>query len=178
MSEANDHYRLRTLFLTHAPAVLSYARRRSDAAVADDVVSEVFLAAWRRLDDVPEDPLPWLLACARRILANQRRVGRRQRSLQDRLASEASRLTQGDAPGPDPRLLAALDSLQASDRELLLLTAWEDLSIDRAASVLGCSRGTCAVRLHRARRRLAAALAAPAREPAPGLVPTRSNGAR
>jgi RNA polymerase sigma-70 factor (ECF subfamily) len=36
-------------------------------------LAETFLVAWRRLDDVPDDPLPWLYRVARRVLANQRR---------------------------------------------------------------------------------------------------------
>jgi RNA polymerase sigma-70 factor (ECF subfamily) len=37
--------------------------------MAPDVVAETFLVAWRRLDDVPADPLPWLYGVARRVLA-------------------------------------------------------------------------------------------------------------
>jgi predicted DNA-binding protein (UPF0251 family) len=61
-------------------------------------------------------------------------------------------------PVGDQRLADALMSLTESDRETLLLTAWEGLSPIEAAAALGCSRNAYAVRLHRARRRLAAAL--------------------
>jgi len=61
------------LYRQHAGAVLAYARRRTMQAVADDVVADVFLIAWRRVDDVPAERLPWLLGVARRVLANQRR---------------------------------------------------------------------------------------------------------
>ena len=66
--------RFEALFIAHYAAVVRYARRRSSHAVADDVVGDVFLVAWRRLEAVPDDPLPWLLAAARRTLANQRRA--------------------------------------------------------------------------------------------------------
>jgi RNA polymerase sigma-70 factor, ECF subfamily len=62
--------RLRLLFEAHADAVRAYALRRIDASAADDTVSEVFVVACRRLDEVPGDALPWLLACARRVIAN------------------------------------------------------------------------------------------------------------
>ncbi|GAA1773384.1 hypothetical protein GCM10009734_97960 [Nonomuraea bangladeshensis] len=50
--------------------------------------------------------------------------------------------------------LAALRSLSEADRELLLLMSWEGLDLRQAAAVVGCSRPTAAMRLHRARRRL------------------------
>jgi RNA polymerase sigma factor (sigma-70 family) len=148
--------RLEALFAEHAAAVRAYALRRIDPAAADDTVSEVFLVAWRRLDDCPADALPWLLACARRVLANQRRGD-------DRRSALAARLHQTSIPGPgvqldDGALGRALAELSGPDRELLLLIAWDGLDPARAAAALECTRATLAVRLHRARRRLAAAL--------------------
>jgi len=52
-----------------------------------------------------------------------------------------------------------LMELGERDREVLLLSAWESLVPAQIAMVLGCSRTTAAVRLHRARRRLARAVA-------------------
>jgi RNA polymerase sigma-70 factor (ECF subfamily) len=153
----SDRERLEALFAEHARAVRGYALRRCDAAAADDVVSEVFVVACRRPDDVPADALPWLLGCARLVVANQARSVRRQAALGERMAAAAGRA--GPPESPDGALARALRRLSASDRELLMLVAWEDLEPARAARVLGCSRGTLAVRLHRARRRLAAALA-------------------
>jgi DNA-directed RNA polymerase specialized sigma24 family protein len=118
---------------------------------------EVFVIACRRLDQVPAEPLPWLLACARRVLANQRRSADRQRAV-------AARLTVTSAPAPPEwelggdSLLRALAMLSERDREVLLLIAWEGLEPAQAAAALERSRATLAVRLHRARRRLAAAL--------------------
>jgi RNA polymerase sigma-70 factor (ECF subfamily) len=57
-------------------------------------------------------------------------------------------------------VIRALAQLPDRDRELLMLVAWEGLEPAQLARVLGVSRGTANVRLHRARRRLAAALAA------------------
>ncbi len=56
--------RLESLFAAHAAIVLAYARRRTDSTTADDVLSEVFVIAWRRLEQIPPEPAPWLLACA------------------------------------------------------------------------------------------------------------------
>ncbi len=152
---------LEELFNAHGAAVRAYALRRlgaGESASADDVVSEVFAVAWRRIDAVPEGAeLPWLLGCARRVVLHVHRRARRDAALVGQLEAHA---TGAALPATGDRVLAdALASLGERDREALLLIAWEGLSASEAAVVVGCSRGTFAVRLHRARRRLSAALA-------------------
>ena len=132
--------------------VLAYALRRADPVTAEDVVAETFTVAWRRLGDVPERPLPWLLGVARRVLANQRRGERRRGALVDRLGVE-SRAAAGAPDQQEGLALTALASLGERDREALLLHAWEGLDHAEAGTVMGCSAATYAVRLHRARRR-------------------------
>ncbi len=150
--------RFEQLYRTHAGAVRAYAIRRAPSdAVADDVVSDVFLVVWRRLDDVPDQPVPWLLAIARRALANRRRSERRAAALTDRLVSVRRPFTA--SPETGDRLLDALSTLPEPDRELLMLVAWEGLEPSEIAQLLGIRPGTVAVRLHRARGRLASALA-------------------
>jgi RNA polymerase sigma-70 factor (ECF subfamily) len=124
--------------------------------------------AWRRLDDVPDDALPWLLGCARHVLAHQRRRSRRDVALLDRLAAEG---VPDSAVGGDRVLARALAQLSVQDRELLLLIAWEGLDPGQAARVLGCSHNALAVRLHRARKRLAAALSQADADDRPGPRP-------
>ncbi len=72
--QSDDDARLRfeAMFRQHYPEVNAYVRRRTTGD-AGDVVGEVFLTAWRRLDRVPADALPWLLGVARKVLANARR---------------------------------------------------------------------------------------------------------
>jgi len=159
VDEFERRVRLEALFHAHAGAVRAYARRRIGAAGADDTVSEVFAIAWRRLDDVPDEALPWLLGCARRVLAHQYRRARRDSALVDRLEQFASVSAAAVGwAGDDDVLARAFAELSDRDREILLLIAWEGLDTRQAAAVLGCSRNTLAVRFHRARRRLAAAL--------------------
>jgi len=156
VNELERRERLRALFEAHADAVKAYALRRIGPSAADDVVSEVFVVACRRLEDVPVDALPWLLGCARRIIANQQRSARRRTALIRRLDAEPRLAPQWElARSP---LLRALQALDERDREVLRLITWEGLDPARAAAALECSRATLAVRLHRARRRLAAAL--------------------
>jgi RNA polymerase sigma-70 factor (ECF subfamily) len=119
----------------------------------------VFLIAWRRLDELPPDPLPWLLGTARRVLANRRRGAQRAHALHDRLDSRR-RPSEAVPAALDHRVAAALSELGARDRELLMLIAWEGLSVAETAVVLGARAGTVAVRPHRARQRFAQALSA------------------
>jgi RNA polymerase sigma-70 factor, ECF subfamily len=143
------------LYRRHAATVAAYALRRASREAAEDVVADTFLVAWRRLDQIPDDALPWLLGVARRTLANDRRSNRRRERLTERLRVELD----GVRVVPvDQRLLDALQRLSAGDREVLLLIAWEGLSAGEAADVLGCSAVACRIRLHRARKRLGSAL--------------------
>lgn len=154
------------LFERTSHRVYGYVRRHCEDADCDDVVAEVFLTAWRRFGEVPPEPVPWLLATARRVLANHWR-GRDRRLRLEVEARGAARL----AAHPDPAglvadratMLAALETLSSDDRELLLLVGWDGLDAASVAEVLGCTPDAARARLSRARRRLEAAL----REPGP-----------
>jgi RNA polymerase sigma-70 factor (ECF subfamily) len=154
--------RFEALYRAHAGAVRTYARRRSDAQASDDVVADVFVIAWRRLAEIPDDPLPWLLGVARRVLANRRRGVAREEALRGRMLSEQAiaaptEVTRREA---DAAVMSALRTLRERDREALLLVGWEGLEPARAARVLGVSANTFSARLYRARRRFERALAA------------------
>jgi RNA polymerase sigma factor (sigma-70 family) len=165
--------RLERLFADHGQAVRAYALRRIDSGTADDIVSEVFVVAFRRLEEIPQEPLPWLLATTRRVLANYRRATGRREALTAQLTALHGGVWRDDIDG-ERDLLAGLVRLNDRDREILLLVAWEDLDPSSAAAALGCSRATFAVRLHRARRRLAAAMAQAEREIEIPLRPTEA----
>ena len=154
------------MYREHGGAVRRYVRRRWDAQSTDDVVADVFVVAWRRLPEIPEDPLPWLLGVARRVLANRRRGADRERSLHERMRwQRPSAGAPAEADRPTGDVWKALGSLSEGDREVLLLVAWEGLAPARAARVLGIGANTFAVRLYRARRRFRRALAAASSAP-------------
>lgn len=144
------------LFRRYHDDVLRYFVRRLDVrADAADLVAETFLVAWRRMDDVPGEPLPWMYGVARRVLANHRRGETRRHGLADRLRDDLRTLPLEPETALELRHAAeAFRQLSTADRELLSLVAWEGLDTGQLATVLGCSRSTAAVRLHRARRRL------------------------
>jgi RNA polymerase sigma-70 factor, ECF subfamily len=100
----------------------------------------------------------WLYGVARRVLANQRRGQQRRERLNARLRDEVAVVSAravAERPAPDSAVMAALADLDEADLELITLVAWEGLDRDQIATMLGCSRATIRVRLHRARRRLA-----------------------
>ncbi len=151
--------RIEAIVSAHERQVLAYATRRtSTPADAEEVAAETFIIAWRKVDVIPAEALPWLYAVARRVLANQRRGNGRR----DRLAAL---LRVEDVPTPMPLgeardgpAMTALASLAPSDQELLRLVAWEELGNREIAQVLGISPNAVAIRLHRARQRFADAL--------------------
>ncbi len=99
--------RFELLYAKYAPAVKAYVLRRAATSTADDVVAEVFVVCWRRFEEVPVDPLPWLLGVARRVLSTQRRGERRRGALHERLACQAGG-GMGDAP-EDAVAVASMD---------------------------------------------------------------------
>lgn len=161
----DDQHQFEESFRALAGHVHAYALRRTDPEMAQEVTAETFLIAWRRRDKLPAEPLPWLYGIARRVLANQRRSASRRAALSARLdAQPASEPPSHERHG----VIEALARLGERDREVLLLIAWEGLSTQEAATALGCSNTAFAVRLHRARRRLARALVEDEGPTAPG----------
>jgi RNA polymerase sigma-70 factor (ECF subfamily) len=140
-------------------AVHAHAARRVGSARAEEVCSEVFMIAWRRIDAMPRDALPWLLATSRNVIGTLWRSEARRDRLRDRLEELPPAHTTDELDGPDPELRAALAQLDEPDRELLLLVYWDDLTPSRAAKALGLAPATARTRLWRLRRRLADVLA-------------------
>lgn len=139
--------------------MLGYVLRRTDPEEARDVMAETFTVAWRRLEQVPDGDgaLPWLLGTARKLLANRRRAAAN-RARGAEVGPRAAIHDHADDVVGTAALVAAFNRLGDGDREVLGLVAWDDLRPAEAAAVLGCSAATFSVRLHRARRRLAALL--------------------
>ncbi|GAA2633963.1 RNA polymerase sigma factor [Paractinoplanes durhamensis] len=155
-----DEDRFRHIYAGNFEHLLAYATRRVDQpADAADVVAETFLVAWRRHRDIPDgaEARLWLYGVARRVLSNHLRGGVRRDRLGVRLRQ---RLTAADAPDPGTEVSdrltvrAALARLGDLDREVLMLTVWEDLEPREAAVVLDVSPAVVRTRLTRARARL------------------------
>lgn len=156
--DAERRERFDNLFAAFGRDVVAFCRSRAaSSSDGEDAAAEVFLVAWRRLDDVPggDAARVWLYGTARRVLANQRRSSRRRGALQERLTATP------DVPASTPveheaereLVRKALLRIGPRDREVLLLAEWEGLSPAEIAAVSGCLTVTARGRLHRARRR-------------------------
>ncbi|MCD0453020.1 RNA polymerase sigma factor [Actinocorallia sp. API 0066] len=159
------------LFDRYAGSLYRHVSRRLGPVVAEDIVGETFLAAFRKrakFDTRYQDARPWLFGIATKLVARHHRdeITRYRawgRSAQDpgyETSAEdavARSVTAGSARGA---LAKALAGLSASDRDVLLLVAWADFSYEEVAQALGIPVGTVRSRLHRARRKTRAAIGA------------------
>ncbi|MFJ6723324.1 RNA polymerase sigma factor [Streptomyces sp. NPDC091281] len=153
------------LYERYGTAVYHHALRLTgDWSVAEEVMSETFLAAWRgraEVHDGDDSLRPWLFGIATNKARNA------DRSLRRRLAFLARR-TQDEAVDDfadelagrvdDARRLAevrrVLGRLRRHEREVLALCVWGGLDYAQAAEALGVPVGTVRSRLSRARTRL------------------------
>ena len=131
-----------------------------DRAVAQDVVQESLLRAWRSIDALRDDGAAksWLLTIVRR--ENARYFERRR---PDSLDIDA--LPQADLASleqhPDPlldELRAAIFDLDDGYREPLVLQVLLGYSTQEIADHMGLAQGAVLTRLHRARLKLKAAI--------------------
>ncbi len=144
----------RAIYEAHHAAVCAYFARRAPRDDVEDLAAETFVVAWRNLPRTVEDPLPWLYAVARNVLSNHRRRSSRHGAL----APDPAAGDPAERFGGDRGLARAFEQLRENDREAICLVAWEGLSNADAARAAGCSGPAFAVRLSRARARLARAL--------------------
>lgn len=164
-----DTLRFARLYDRHAPELLRYCfRRTADAALAEDLVSIVFLEAWRRRRDLRAgaDARPWLYGIATNVTRQQWRSRRRHAAALARIGD--GRRTAGDSAAEafarEQEMRAVLDGiarLPRREQDVVALCVWSDLSYEEAARVLGVPVGTVRSRLSRARRRLRAAPESP-----------------
>jgi RNA polymerase sigma factor (sigma-70 family) len=156
------------LYDRHAVPLYRYVSRRLGEPMADDVVADTFLAAFRRrqgYDLHRPDARPWLYGIAANLISKHRRA--EVRMLRAYARTGADPVADGHADRIDDRvtaaavrqdLAAALASLSAGDRDVLLLVAWADLSYEETATALQIPLGTVRSRLNRARRKVREAL--------------------
>lgn len=162
MSETRPR-RFAELYQAHYPRLVDYGRRRVGPDEVEDLVADVFLTAWRRIDDAPDGDraLPWLYRIAYHRIGNHWRGRDRRLRLAQRLASVLA-TTPSPIPGPEgidggpraDRILEAAARLGRTDAEVLRLAHWEELTVAEIAQVLGINPNSAKQRLRRARRRL------------------------
>lgn len=147
----------------HRHELLSYIRGATDGNVAEDVLSDVYLIAWRRRDAMPLDPgeaRAWLFGVSRRVVANHRRSEGRKAALVERVRHHCSYNPVESTPTASRLMVAAaFNSLPMDDRYILWKAGIEGLTGSELAAHLGCSYQAAATRLSRARSRLLRAIA-------------------
>jgi RNA polymerase sigma-70 factor, ECF subfamily len=158
LDPSETHTRYVALFEAHFADIWKFVRRRCGSSHdADDVTAETFAVAWRRRDELPGDDVRlWLFGVARRVLANQRRSAQRQERVRLRLAETTVEEVSVDVTGESTAdVRRALETLSEDERDLLIMQAWDGLSIGEMAVLLGCSGNAVSLRLFKARRKLA-----------------------
>ncbi|MDH3308072.1 MAG: sigma-70 family RNA polymerase sigma factor [Acidimicrobiia bacterium] len=140
-----------------SPVFRYFLRRLCDPDRASDATADLFVVVWRRLAAVPdgEREEPWIYAACGNVLRNHRRERRRRQRLVAKLGSQAQEpaYTLSEA-GASADLITAIERLRPADREILLLSAWEELDHATIGRVLGCSTHAVDQRIHRAIARL------------------------
>lgn len=150
------------VFEVEAVPLRGYLYRRLGSADAEDIAGETFAIAlrnWHKLD--PDRPVrPWLYGIATNLLRHHRRKERRMlrayaRSGIDPIGGQDDlNLERLDARAQKTTIAAALADLRPTEREVLFLHAWADLSDGEIAAALSLPLGTVKSRLHRAREQL------------------------
>jgi RNA polymerase sigma-70 factor (ECF subfamily) len=132
------------------PRVYRFVRRRVESAeLAEELAADVFRVVWQKWGDEPHTDIAWLLTVARNLIGNAYRSRDRQLALQEKLRAAAERLS-----GPESQDLMvhnAMAGLRDSERDILQLAYWDELTMAEIARVLKCSESAAKVRLHRAR---------------------------
>ena len=159
-----------TVFDAHATDIHAYLTRRVGSDSADDLLADVWIGAYKsrhRYEGEWSEARPWLYGIARYTVFSYWRTRR---------ATNTGSIEISDDPWPavedclnakelGPLLYKAIQELPGNEREVLLLTAWEELSPTEIALVLDVPAGTIRSRLHRARKFVKCQLEAPSLEP-------------
>ena len=163
-SRVGDREAFGVLFDRHAQLIYNYCFRRiGNWATAEDVLSVVFLEAWRRRDkELPPDKvLPWLFGIATNVVLNQRRSERRYLAVLaqvPRVPNEPDFVQDSEQQLDDQkqtrRALTLLGRLPRREQDVFFLCAVMELSYEDAALALNVPVGTVRSRLSRARTRL------------------------
>jgi RNA polymerase sigma factor (sigma-70 family) len=132
------------------PRVYRYVRRRVESPeLAEELAADVFRVVWQKWHDQPHADVAWLLTVARNLIGNAYRSRDRLVALQAKVRASAE-LSSG-AESEDLVVHDAMAALRDSERDILQLAYWDELSVAEIAGVLQCSETAAKVRLHRAR---------------------------
>ncbi|UKA55963.1 sigma-70 family RNA polymerase sigma factor [Arthrobacter sp. FW305-BF8] len=148
-----DSERERAFIAVHRdsyPRIYRYVRRRVESPeLAEELAADVFRVVWQKWQDQPRADIAWLLTVARNLVGNAYRSRDRQVALQAKLRASAELRSGTDSE--DLVVHDAMAALRDSERDILQLAYWDELTMAEIAGVLECSETAAKVRLHRAR---------------------------
>lgn len=161
--------RFRRMYEEHYADIRSYCLRRLSVEAANDAAAEIFIVAWRKIDEVPQgaEARLWLFAVARNTVAHQYRSRSQTSRLRSKLEQTAVRSPAGASAedvvvrrSQDRAVLEALGRMKPDDQELVRLKMWEELSHAEIGEVFGISAHAVDMRMQRVGKRLARLLSA------------------
>ncbi|MGA7490012.1 MAG: sigma-70 family RNA polymerase sigma factor [Xanthobacteraceae bacterium] len=158
---SGDRRAMQTLYQRHKVRVYRFVLRLvADAAVAEDIVSEVFLEVWRRAEGFKSKSRvsTWLLGIARFKALSALR-GRSHERIDDREATAIAdpaddAETVADRQGRSAIVAECLSRLSAIHREVLDLVYYHEKSVDEVAAIVGAPASTVKTRMFYARKRM------------------------
>lgn len=160
-----DPQRFAAIFDRHHHRIWRYLARLGGRECADELAGDVFVAAFAgrdRFDPERGTVQAWLYGIAsNRFRTRGRRHARAFRAITRLAALQPPAESATDdvvdaltSATTYARVRAAMEELSDADREIIVLFAWEELSYEAIAGVLGVEVGTVRSRLSRARARL------------------------
>lgn len=166
-AQAGDPEGFGRLYDRYVGVVFRYLLPRvADRATAEDLTSETFVRALRRIDTLSaqgRDVGAWLVTIARNLVLDHLKSGRYRLEVSTADMREVDQATDGPEEAVLRRLasaevLAGVQQLSADQRECLVLRFLHQLSVAETAAVMGRKDGAVKALQHRAVRRLAALL--------------------
>lgn len=165
-AQVGDEQAFTELYRTYNPRTLRYLAGLLDGPTARDVHQDVWITVYNRISTLanPGGFRTWLYQITRRKAVDELRRQKRTSELLDPVADDAMAIAATNvhdvsATEMSPEMEAALGTLSAAHREVLMLSYWEEMTYAQIALVVSCSIGTVRSRIHHAKLKLTDALA-------------------
>lgn len=146
----------------HGDAIRAFLWRRASGldvgvSAVEDIEAEVWATAWQKREQLPLEAaaqLPWLYTIARNLTANHiRKTVNRRNKVATLFSSEAVSSAEAIVVA-DLTLQGALAVLTSAEREVMVLSVWENLGPAEIATLLDITPNAVSLRIHKARQKI------------------------